>query len=196
MTDVILLSVLGLNALLSLVYSLTAIRSHQRAWLGLLFLSLPVLGFCMYFGARAVMEFLPSHPYDRENLVKRYEIHRMEKAPEVERELDVIPVEDAMAVGSLREKRGLLLDQLKKDMQSNYKYILPASADSDSESAHYVAAGRMEVYRIKQLQLQKLKAEIREDPCNPALGHRLLAPAIRRWATGCWRCWGTIWAPA
>ena len=172
--DVILLAILVVNAMLSVCYSIFVLRKNQMMWLGLFFLTVPVLGFAIYFSAKSVLDLLPTHPYDRENLIKRYNVDRMEKDPEMERELDVIPVEDAMAVGSTREKRGLLLDQLKKDMQSNYKYILPASADSDSESAHYVAAGMMEVCRRKQLHLQELKARIQEQPDSEGLLHEYL----------------------
>ena len=70
--------------------------------------------------------------------------------PELKKELNVIPISDAMAVSSNVEKRTLLLDQLKKNIFTNYKTILIAGTDSDSESVHYVAAAKMEVYRRRQ----------------------------------------------
>ena len=105
--------------------------------------------------------------YDRENLVKRLEIEQERVMPAVEKELNVIPIEDAMVISSNVEKRALLLEQLKKDINANYKVILPAGSDSDSESAHYVAAARMEVYRRKQVILAAKKKEWEKERDNP-----------------------------
>ena len=112
--------------------------------------------------------------YDRESFVKRYNIEREQTMPEVEKELDVVPVEDAMAISSNEEKRALLLEQLKKDLQSNYKVVLSAGSDGDSESAHYVAAAKMEVYRRKHAQLQSWKKKVKEEPGNAKILKRYL----------------------
>ena len=91
------------------------------------------------------------------------DIEKERVMPSVEKELDVIPVGDAMAVGSNYEKRKLLLEQLKKDIDVNYKVVLFASGDEDSESAHYVAAAKMEVDRRNQAKLIEVRKEWEQD---------------------------------
>ena len=44
--------------------------------------------------------------------------------------------------------------------------MLPAGGDSDSESAHYVAAAKMEVYRKKYVELSKVQKELEKEPEN------------------------------
>ena len=100
---------------------------------------LPVLGEIIYFLPQLLLCIAKSGNYDRESLVKRLEVEQEHVMPELKKELNVIPISDAMAVSSNVEKRTLLLDQLKKNIFTNYKTILIAGTDSDSESVHYVA---------------------------------------------------------
>lgn len=143
--DNIIIAVLCINLFFVIVFALSCIRKGEKIWLSLLFLALPVLGFTFYFISKIMTKLCGEFSYDRETLVKRYAIEGIQTRPNVSKELDLIPVEDAMAVSSKQERRNLLRAQLKKDLYENYRSILPASADVDSESAHYVAAAKMQV---------------------------------------------------
>lgn len=88
--------------------------------------------------------------YDRESLVARDQLNNAEVIPRSQEELNVVPIADAMAASTSYAKRNLILDQMKKDLYRNYQELIPASADSDSETAHYVSALRMEVYTLLQ----------------------------------------------
>ena len=154
------------NAVISLIYAVVMLAKRKNPVLSLFFLSLPVLGMGIYAIPLCVLKIRGRGIYDRETLVKRLDIEKERRSPEVEKELDVIPVEDAMEVSSNTEKRALLLNQLKKDMNTGYRSILPAGKDHDSESAHYVAAARMEVYRRKQEALAVRKKKWGRDLYN------------------------------
>ena len=117
---------------------------------------------------------MKKYSYDRESLVQRFDIEREQMMPDVEKELDVIPVVDAMAVSNNQEKRSLLLEQLKKDLKTNYKSVLPVGRDRDSESAHYVAAAKMEVCRRKHVQLIRLQSDMQKKPEDTELVHKYL----------------------
>lgn len=163
------------NLIFTVLYTLFILKKGDKPFLFLFFVSLPILGFALYWLASLALRIFKVHSYDRDSLIKRYELSKVEKDPALQKELDLVPVPDAMAVASNEEKRALLLDQLKKGMQSNYKYILPASADKDSESAHYVAASMMEVYRRKRSALQEKQELLLKEPNNAALIHDYLA---------------------
>ena len=154
------------NGVISFMYAVVMLAKRKRPALSLFFLSLPVLGVCIYGIPFGVLKLRGRGLYDRETLVKRLEIEKERRIPEVEKELDVIPVEDAMEVSSNTEKRALLLNQLKKDMNTGYRSILPAGKDRDCESAHYVAAAKMEIYRRKQAVLAECKAIWEQDLYN------------------------------
>lgn len=154
------------NTLVSLMYAVVMLAKRKNPAISIFFLSLPVLGICIYVIPLWMLKIRGRVLYDRETLVKRLDIERERRIPEVEKELDVVPVEDAMEIASNTEKRALLLNQLKKDMKTGYRSILPAGKDRDSESAHYVAAARMEMYRRKQASLAACKAIWEQDLYN------------------------------
>lgn len=105
------------------------------------------MGFGIYYWGKLVLRVSKTDTYDAEFFTKRILFESPQKMPDVEKELNIIPMNDAILVGSNQEKRTLILEQLKKGIGQNYRSVLQAGADSDSESAHYVATARMEVYK-------------------------------------------------
>lgn len=138
---------LGINSLLTLGFIAKKRKSGSLKWVGVAFLFAPYLGFGIYYWGKLVLRVSKTDTYDAEFLTKRIVFESPQKMPDVEKELNIIPMNDAILVGSNQEKRTLILEQLKKGIGQNYRSVLQAGADSDSESAHYVATARMEVYK-------------------------------------------------
>lgn len=157
--------VLLFNTAAALLYFLRNRKKGQIAWLSLFFLIVPVIGFLMYFLSAALWK-QEEIRYDREYLVRRFKMAKGQSRPDMEAELDVIPVEDAMAFGENVEKRNLLLNQLKKSVHSNYRNILAAGEDTDTETAHYVAAAKMEVYHNLYEDMKNAEQEYWKDSGN------------------------------
>lgn len=145
--DEILVVLLAGNLVCTVIYVIVKIVRKEGAGVAVFFVFLPVFGFALYFLPRLLGRIFGEKKYDRDSLVQRNSIERMAEHPNIEEELSVVPVEDAMAINENKEKRELLLRQLKKDMNENYKVLLAAENDEDSESVHYVAATKMEIYR-------------------------------------------------
>ena len=171
----LVLVVLVINLICSILYAVVKAVRKEGAGVALFFLFLPVLGFVIYFLPRLVQKLLGKENYDRDSLVHRFQIDRMAEHPNVQEELGVVPVEDAMAVSGSTEKRALLLRQLKKDSSENYKVLLPAENDEDSESVHYVAAAKMEAYRLQQQNWMDCSQAHEDDPRDPEKFHRACA---------------------
>ena len=138
---------LGINSLLTLGFIAKKRKSGSLKWVGVAFLFAPYLGFGIYYWGKLVLRVSKTDTYDAEFFTKRILFESPQKMPDVEKELNIIPMNDAIVVGSNQEKRTLILEQLKKGIGQNYRSVLQAGADSDSESAHYVATARMEVYK-------------------------------------------------
>lgn len=155
-----------LNFICAALYGVVKLVKKEEAGIVVFFVFLPGLGFVIYFLPRFLQQLLFEGNYDRESLVRRLEISRTAEHPDMKSELGVVPVEDAMAVSDDSEKRELILNQLKKDINENYKTLLAAENDSDSESVHYVAAAKMEVYRIQQQKWIESCRVYEEDPQN------------------------------
>lgn len=147
--------------------------AHGRgAWLALLFIFVPYLGFLFYGVPILIRSVVERVGVDREAvLTHAHDIDRQPEHPDVREALDVVPVEDAMAVSGNTEKRALLLGQLKKDLQENYRILLAAERDEDTESAHYVAAAKMEIYRLQQARWLECRRDLEEAPDDPRTFH-------------------------
>jgi len=159
----ILITILGINFAVSFLCLMKWRGEKEKMVQVLFFLMLPVWGPGIYFLPRLLLKLIPRQGYDREALVKRLEINNPLQMPKIREELSVIAVEDAMAVSNRSEKRSLMLKQLKKEETDSYKVVLAAGKDEDSETAHYVAAAKMEAYRSKFVDIVRIKNKISQN---------------------------------
>lgn len=160
------------NLILSGVWIVWKLLHGENAWMAILFVSLPYLGFLFYFVPVLIRSVLERVGVDREAILTHaHDIDRQPEHPDVQDALNVVPVEDAMAVSANSEKRALLLGQLKKDLRENYRVLLAAERDEDTESAHYVAAAKMEIYRIQQARWLECRRDLEENPDDPETFH-------------------------
>lgn len=167
---------LGANFALAALYALIKGIRGEGAGIGLFFIFLPGLGFLIYFLPGLRQTFLERAGVDREAvLTHAFQIDRQPEHPDVREALNVVPVEDAMAVSGNTEKRALLLKQLQKDLKENYRMLLAAEQDEDSESAHYVAAAKMEIYRLGQTRWLECRRDYEEEPDDPEKYHTACA---------------------
>ncbi len=176
---------LAINFALAALYAV--IRGSQRKEFGLaiFFLFLPGVGFFLYFLPGLLQAFLDKVGIDREAvLISAFDIERQPDHPDMQEALDVVPVEDAMAVSDAVEKRELLLKQLKKNLQENYRVLLVAEQDEDSEAAHYVAAAKMEIYRQWQARWLASRKDYEKDPDNPENYHTACDVLVGMLASG------------
>lgn len=163
---------LAANFAAAALYAVIKGSRREGAGIAAFFVFLPGFGFLIYFLPGLLQVFLEKAGVDREAvLTHALEIDRQPEHPDVREALNVVPVEDAMAVSGNTEKRELLLKQLKKDLKENYKILLAAEQDEDSESAHYVAAAKMEIYRLQQARWLECRREYAQEPDSPEKYH-------------------------
>lgn len=166
---------LAVNLICTAIFLLTHLRRGQALWVVLFFVFLPGLGFIIYYIPQIIQKIFKMGSYDRESLVNRLHIESALKHPSMSSELNIVPVEDAMSVGKNEEKRTLLLDQLRKNMYGNYKELLAAENDNDSESAHYISAAKMEVYRSRQGEMLRLIKAYEADLHSAEAYHQMMS---------------------
>lgn len=167
---------LAFNFALAVLYAVKKGINREGIGIAFFFIFLPGLGFLIYFLPGILRAFLEKVGVDREAvLTHAFEIERQPEHPDVREALNVVPVEDAMAVSGNTEKRALLLKQLKKDLKENYRILLAAEQDEDSESAHYVAAAKMEIYRMEQARWLECRRDYEQDPGAPEKYHAACA---------------------
>ena len=176
---------LAANAALAALYAVIMGLRRRGPGAAAFFLFLPGLGFLIYFLPELLQAFLEKAGVDREAvLTHAFEIDRQPEHPDVREALNVVPVEDAMAVSGNAEKRALLLKQLQKNLKENYRILLAAERDEDSESAHYVAAAKMEIYRLQQTQWLECRRDYEQDPDSPENYHTACAVLTEMLSSG------------
>lgn len=173
------------NCALTMLYVIVKSARQEGVGIAIFFIFLPGLGFLVYFLPELLRVFLGKVGVDREAVLTHvFAIERQPEHPDVREALNVVPVEDAMAIGSNTEKRALLLKQLKKSLTENYKILLVAEQDEDSESVHYVAAAKMEVYRLHQARWLECRKDYEREPDNPEAYHTACTVLIEMLASG------------
>lgn len=163
---------LAMNTVLAVLFAAIKLYRRETAGMVFYFIFLPGLGFFNYFLPRLLHAFLKSIGVDQEAiLIRAFEVDLQPEHPDVREALNVVPVEDAIAVGENTEKRALLLKQLKKDLTENYRVLLAAERDEDSESAHYAAVAKTEIYRLHQTRWLECRRDYAENPDDPERYH-------------------------
>lgn len=157
-----LVLILIINLIITILCAVIWNKKCKGILIVIYFLFLPILGPGIYFLSGLLYQLKKETGYDRETLVKRLDIEAPRQAPMMKKELNIVSVEEAMAVGKVSEKRELMLEQLKKEDSNKYRHILVAGRDEDSETAHYVAAAKMEAYRKKFAEIIELKNQIKD----------------------------------
>lgn len=161
-----------INAFLTVLYAVIKRIRREGAGVAVYFLFLPGLGFLLYFLPGLLQAFLERMGVDREAiLIRAFAVDLPPEHPDVREALNVVPVEDAMAVSGKEEKRALLLKQLKKDLTENYRILLSAEQDEDSESAHYAAVAKTEIYRLHQTRWLECRRDYAQAPDDPEKYH-------------------------
>lgn len=163
---------LAANTVLAALFAVIKLFRRETAGMAIYFIFLPGLGFFTYFLPRLLQAFLKSIGVDQEAiLIRAFEVDLQPEHPDVREALNVVPVEDAIAVSENAEKRALLLKQLKKDLTENYRVLLAAERDEDSESAHYAAVAKTEIYRLHQTRWLECRRDYAKNPDDPEKYH-------------------------
>lgn len=140
-------TLLSLNLIASVIFLVKNKEEKAGAVLMFfLFLAVPVFGILMYYIPIWMFGLLHGrNVYNIEDLIYAGENESYVERPDVEKEMNVVPVKEALVINDSKEKRKVILDIIKTDMSRNYKTILPALKDDDSETSHYAAAMAMEI---------------------------------------------------
>lgn len=74
----------------------------------------------------------------------------------VEKEINIVPLEETLLINEKKIKRQQLIDTLKKDLSSNIDMLKIALKDEDIETSHYAASAVFELRRKLDLKIQAI----------------------------------------
>ena len=84
--------------------------------------------------------------------------------PDVESELNLVPMEEAIMIDDKESLRQLLMTVLRGDMSKSINAVTKALNSSDSEASHYAASAIMDIMNDFQNTLQKFQAQLDANP--------------------------------
>lgn len=163
-----LIVILIINLIASLIVSFAFLRRDRQKAVAyfLIFIAVPVLGLILFGLVAYIFSFRKKKEkeYDLNDLMTFQSAKKYFYRPNVDEELNFVSVEESIHVSNTQEKRKLVRNILKKDIDQYSRSALSALKDSDSETTHYAASAIMEVYRKMTLGLDRIEAELKNDP--------------------------------
>lgn len=139
----IVILIISMSTLISVVYLIVAFinKSIEMKINGVIMLFSPPAGLVYYFG-QFMIQLLSRK--DREmqldDIGFSKERHNRVSSPDIELEMQTMPLEEILLVSDNSEKRRYLLSELKKEYIINYGTIVKALDNDDPEVSHYAAS--------------------------------------------------------
>lgn len=141
------------------------LHDNRRAYVirFIVMLLCPVTGPLFFLGSHLLFLLFFRREVDLEDVVfSKERIHQHLKADE-ERERDIVPVEEALAVSDQKYLRGLMLKVLRGDIQESLEAITLALDSEDSETSHYAASVLQDELNEFRTYVQKLYVEMQHE---------------------------------
>ena len=159
--------VVGANLLAAVIVLIVLLKKDkQNAFATFLFLiAIPAVGFII-LGLTSLLAAIRrknAPEYDFADLMTFQSSKKYSMRPNMKEELDLVSVEESVHISAIQEKRNLVRNILKRDIEKYSRSIRVALKDHDSETAHYAASAIMEVYRKMALGVQRIESVYEED---------------------------------
>lgn len=134
---------IAISLVISIVYILYAFikKSKEMIIKGFIMFLCPPAGTVYYLGQYLMSKILKQDgEINLDEVGFSKERHNRILSPDVESELQLVPLEEIFIVSDYAEKRKRLLLELKKEYITNYGSIIKALDNDDAETSHYAAS--------------------------------------------------------
>lgn len=141
------------------------LHDNRRAYVirFIVMLLCPVTGPLFFLGSHLLFLLFFRREVDLEDVVFSKERIRQHLKADEERERDIVPVEEALAVSDQKYLSGLMLKVLRGDIQESLEAITLALDSEDSETSHYAASVLQDELNEFRTYVQKLYVEMQHE---------------------------------
>ena len=152
------------------------LHDNRRAYVirFIVMLLCPVTGPLFFLGSHLLVLLFFRREVDLEDVVFSKERIRQHLKADEERERDIVPVEEALAVSDQKYLRGLMLKVLRGDIQKSLEAITLALDSEDSETSHYAASVLQDELNEFRTYVQKLYVEMQHEEDETACEEMLI----------------------
>ena len=187
---ILVIAILIINTLIALFYYIQGTVNHKqdegtRKYLllavfmffcpvaGPFFLAVGTLGYHLFFDSSIDLAAI-TFSKDRVDIVER---------PDVESEMNLVPMEEAIMIEDKESLRQLLLTVLRGDMSKSINAVTKALNSNDSEASHYAASAIMDITAEFQKTIQKFQAQLDTDPKDTEVNQLYIEYLIKMLST-------------
>ncbi len=121
----------------------------------------PIIGFIFVHYLLKETKLQDTYQDKEEHTLKLNYLHQN---LDVEWEMNIIPIQDALLLNENKIKRKLLIYSLKENIIKNTKILKKALQNEDSETSHYAAAAIMERKRKLLNSIREMDTVLKENP--------------------------------
>ncbi len=122
----------------------------------------PIVGITLFLSAHVIYKFVFSKSVDLSEVIFSKERTESSINADVERESNLIPVEEALEVSDKEDVRSLMFSVTQMDFKKMLSVIALALDSSDSETSHYAASILQDVIDDFRLNVRKEYAKIQK----------------------------------
>lgn len=170
----IFLWVVVINTVLALIYFLWGVIFHKKNELGeneriafiirsVCILICPVVGILFLAFGMLIKIIFFRETVDLEDVIFSKERVKQTVKADEERERNIVPIQDALAVSDKTDLRHLMLNVLKGDISESLASISLSLDSEDSETSHYAATALSQELNAFRLNVRKLQNAINQD---------------------------------
>ncbi|MGB8452022.1 MAG: hypothetical protein WCD89_06790 [Anaerocolumna sp.] len=155
------------NFIISIIILLVLLGRKEKEKGFMLFvfmLTCPLIGPCFLLLSRGLKLLFYKKEIDMEDLSFHTENLEMIIGPDFNKEINVVPVEEALLISDNFNKRRVILDVLKEDYNNSLIVITSALESEDSETSHYVASVIADVKSNFKVTVQKMQENSEKYP--------------------------------
>lgn len=150
-------------------YAILSIFIFLCPVIGLVFLGLGTFFYQIFFDRNIDLAAI-TFSKERVDIVDR---------PDMEEEMNLVPLEEAIMIDDKDSLRQLLLTVLRGDVSKSINAVSKALNSSDSEASHYAASAIMDVTAEFQNTIQKFQAQLESSPKDREVNQLFIEYLIR-----------------
>lgn len=141
------------------------LRDNRRAYLlrFIVMVLCPVIGPLLFLLSHLLYLTIFRFQVDLEDVIFKKDRVKTQLKADEDRERNVIPVEEAIAVNDKRSLRMAMMNIIKGDMYGSLASISLALGAEDSETAHYAASALSDILNEFRMNVHKITQEMQEE---------------------------------
>lgn len=140
----------------------------------------PIVGPLFFLVSHLIYITIFRQEVDLEDVIFSKERIKIRAKADEDRERNLVPLEEALAVSDKKNLRMLMLNVIRGDLQDSLESIALALNSTDSETSHYAASVLRDELNDFRVRVQKLYTEMKAEDQNQTEAEKMLIDYMNR----------------